>query len=446
MSGTIAFLVNEIFVNETAGQAVLTIARTGDLSQPTTINYAVTADTATAGSDFQPRSGSVTMAAGQNRAFVNVPIINDGLSEATETFIGSITGVSSGTFGTPRTTRVNILDDENPVGEPPNPPLVSDYIVTEQRMMSGLNQPIDFVFSPTDPDILYIAEKGGRIRVYDLAEDRFLPDFIDLSAKVNDWEDRGLLNIELHPDFPNQPYLYAYYVVDPAEAAGYDRPGRARRQRQPVRLSLALHGRPGERPEGGSGLGDRAGRWRRDQLHRRRRRRARSRPTDRQSPSARLGPLHRAGRPDAPGRHRRLQAELHQGRLADARRRRNRIRTGRDALPRHRRRRAADPRRSAYGERPGPRQPGGQAPAHQPDHRRGPFEQPLLRTRNGAHVEPGQGLADRPAQSVLDGLQRRRQAVHHRHRLAQLRGDQPGRRGSELRLAVLRGRRSRRAC
>ena len=224
MSGKIAFLVNEIFVNETAGQAVLTIARTGNLSQQTTINYAVTADTATAGSDFQPRSGSVTMAAGQNRAFVNVPIINDGLSEATETFIGSITGVSSGTFGTPRTTRVNILDDENPVGEPPNPPLVSDYTVTEQRMMSGLNQPLDFVFSPTDPDILYIAEKGGRIRVYDLAEDRFLPDFIGLSAKVNNWGDRGLLNIELHPDFPNQPYLYAYYVVDPAEAAGMTGP------------------------------------------------------------------------------------------------------------------------------------------------------------------------------------------------------------------------------
>ena len=52
--------------------------------------------------------------------------------------------------------------------------------------------------------------------------------FIDISAKVNDNGDRGLLDIALHPNFgqpvqPGQPehnYVYAFYVVDPPGTVG----------------------------------------------------------------------------------------------------------------------------------------------------------------------------------------------------------------------------------
>ena len=37
---------------------------------------------------------------------------------------------------------------------------------------------------------------------------------------MNDIQDRGLLGIALHPDLENNPYLYAFYVVDPADTAG----------------------------------------------------------------------------------------------------------------------------------------------------------------------------------------------------------------------------------
>ena len=115
---------------------------------------------------------------------------------------------------------VNILDDENPVVDPPNPPLRSNYSVTQQPVVTGLNQPIRFEFAPQDPSLLYIAEKGGVIKVFDLDTHSFLPNLIDLSAKVNDAQDRGLLDIALDPNFTQHPYIYAFYVVDPPDTAG----------------------------------------------------------------------------------------------------------------------------------------------------------------------------------------------------------------------------------
>ncbi len=41
--------------------------------------------------------------------------------------------------------------------------------------------------------------------------------FIDISGQVNNHDDRGLLDIALHPDFPNTPYLYLLYTYDPPQ-------------------------------------------------------------------------------------------------------------------------------------------------------------------------------------------------------------------------------------
>ena len=60
------------------------------------------------------------------------------------------------------------------------------------------------------------------IKVFDLDTDQFLPSpFVDLQAQVNNIQDRGLMDIELPPDFgPDNPYMYAFYVVDPPGTAG----------------------------------------------------------------------------------------------------------------------------------------------------------------------------------------------------------------------------------
>ena len=221
MSGTVFLETSEIKIGEANGPASVAIIRTGDLSGPATIEYGVTPISATLGQDFIGGSGTVTMAAGQSRIVVPVTITDDNFGEPTETFTFSIINVDSQTaLLFPRTTQIAILDNENPVVDPPNPPLTSPYTVTEMPVVTGLNQPITFEFAPQDPSLIFIAEKGGRIRVFDQDTGSFLPDFVDLSAKVNDNQDRGLLDIAFHPDFPNQPYVYAFYVVDPPDTAG----------------------------------------------------------------------------------------------------------------------------------------------------------------------------------------------------------------------------------
>ncbi|WP_131815673.1 lectin-like domain-containing protein [Mycolicibacterium flavescens] len=216
-------------IGETQGAVLVPIVRTGDLNRVTIVEYGITADTATAGVDYLGTSGTVTMDVGVQRVYVSVPIIDDTSPEPTETFVVSIVNVEGGTLLFPRTARIEILDDENPVVDPTAPPLTSDYVVTEEVVISGsVTQPLSFEFSRHDPSLIYVAEKGGTIKVFDIGSGNKVSTFVDISAKVNNIQDRGLMDIALHPNFgqpvppgaPEHNYLYAFYVVDPPQTAG----------------------------------------------------------------------------------------------------------------------------------------------------------------------------------------------------------------------------------
>ena len=216
-------------VGEANGTVMVPIVRTGDLTRPSTIEYGITPDTATAGVDYVGGNGTITMDVGVDHVFIPVQILNDNLSEPTETFVVSIINVDSGsTLLFPRTARVDILDDENPVVDPISPPLTSNYTVTQQVVVSGLNQPLAFEFAPQNPSLIYVAEKGGVIKVFNVNTGAQQSTFIDISSKVNDNQDRGLLDIVLDPNFgtpvqsgqPEHNYVYAFYVVDPPDTAG----------------------------------------------------------------------------------------------------------------------------------------------------------------------------------------------------------------------------------
>ncbi len=214
MSGLI-FLENaELSVSETDGQVYVTILRSGDTSQAVTVEYATTGNDAS-GNDYSDIAGTVTIPAGQTSIAVPVTILDDDLSEATESFTFSLINVNSGALQFPRTTNVSILDDENPVVDPVNPPLESNYVVEQETVLSDIVQPIALEFMPGNSDQMIVAEKGGRVTLFDISTGEQVAALLDLSAEVNNIQDRGLLDIALHPDFENNPYLYAFYVVDP---------------------------------------------------------------------------------------------------------------------------------------------------------------------------------------------------------------------------------------
>ncbi|MEE9320149.1 MAG: PQQ-dependent sugar dehydrogenase [Granulosicoccus sp.] len=63
---------------------------------------------------------------------------------------------------------------------------------------------------------MFISEKSGIVRV---ARDGVLLEkpFLDINEIVNDYVDRGLLSIAVHPQFPATPYVYVLYTYDPPE-------------------------------------------------------------------------------------------------------------------------------------------------------------------------------------------------------------------------------------
>ena len=119
MTGSIFLDSSEYGVNETAEGVNITIRRTGDSSGDVNVTYQTTAITATDGSDFTGVTDVAFIPAGADHVTVTIAILDDLLSEATEQFSVSIVDVDSGDLFFPRTSIVNIYDNENPVTDPP---------------------------------------------------------------------------------------------------------------------------------------------------------------------------------------------------------------------------------------------------------------------------------------------------------------------------------------
>src|SRR5262249_31992468 len=61
---------------------------------------------------------------------------------------------------------------------------------------------------------MFITLKGGVVRVYQ--NGTLLPTpFLDITSQVSNSNDRGLLGIAIHPDFPHTPYVYLLFTWNP---------------------------------------------------------------------------------------------------------------------------------------------------------------------------------------------------------------------------------------
>jgi VCBS repeat-containing protein len=226
MADSVFLAAQEISVGEADGQVLVTFKRAGDFSTPVTITYGVTDDTATNGADYTaPAFGTATIPIGADHVSIAIPIINDALGEATESFVVSIVGVDAdflthGIILAPRTARVTILDDENPVTPPVDPPLVSNFNVTLQPVSTGYELPIKLEFLPTNANQAVVGQKDGLIQVVDMTTGTHLGVFLDLRGEVNAVQDRGLIDMAFSPDLQHNPYFYATFAVDPAGTAG----------------------------------------------------------------------------------------------------------------------------------------------------------------------------------------------------------------------------------
>jgi glucose/arabinose dehydrogenase len=91
----------------------------------------------------------------------------------------------------------------------------------DEIVFAGLEQPTNFRFAPDGR--VFVAEKPGRILVYESIEDSTPDVFADLRADVYDNGDRGLLGLELDPEYTTgRPYVYALYTWDHVLGESWD--------------------------------------------------------------------------------------------------------------------------------------------------------------------------------------------------------------------------------
>jgi uncharacterized delta-60 repeat protein len=138
--------------NESAGSAAVVLARTGDLSQTTTVNYSTVddpaslscADTTTrpgvafARCDYATSLDIVTFSPGETQKTISIPLIDDAYVEPDETFQLVLSNPGAGAvLGMPTMLTITIHDNDVP-GEP-NPVFTTPFFV-RQLYLDFLNR------------------------------------------------------------------------------------------------------------------------------------------------------------------------------------------------------------------------------------------------------------------------------------------------------------------
>ena len=89
---------------------------------------------------------------------------------------------------------------------------VASQFVDDLTPQTGLTQPTVIEFASDGR--LFVAQKDGRVWVFDNLADATPTLVADLRLSVYNFWDRGLLGMALHPSFPAVPYLYVLYTYD----------------------------------------------------------------------------------------------------------------------------------------------------------------------------------------------------------------------------------------
>ncbi len=93
---------------------------------------------------------------------------------------------------------------------PPLVPVMTQSAFTVETVVEGLEMPTSLVFMPNGD--LLIGESAGSI--LRLQKDSKTPTTLMKLERVETRGETGLLALALHPDYPEKPYLYVYYVVE----------------------------------------------------------------------------------------------------------------------------------------------------------------------------------------------------------------------------------------
>ena len=131
--GTLQFSAASYSEAEDAGNATITVTRTGGSTGAVSVSYATSDGSAIANSDYTPASGTLNFAEGELTKTFNVPLIDDPSAEPDENLNLTLSNASGGaTLGTPASATLTIVDTDRA-----GPPAQLLNISTRVRVRSG---------------------------------------------------------------------------------------------------------------------------------------------------------------------------------------------------------------------------------------------------------------------------------------------------------------------
>src|SRR4051794_3897786 len=83
---------------------------------------------------------------------------------------------------------------------------------SEVTVGAGMNSPTTAAYAPDGR--VFVAEKGGRVRVVTASGSLVSTPLYDLRDKVNSHSDRGLLGLAVDTDFASNHWLYLLYTAE----------------------------------------------------------------------------------------------------------------------------------------------------------------------------------------------------------------------------------------
>jgi len=115
LNGILRFKYHTFNATESAGSAIITVTRGGGTVGTVTVDYTTADGSATANADFIPVSGTLTFLEGEYLQSFAVPIIQDGLEEATESLQLQLSNPTGGglIFSGEESSQLEIEDDDN---------------------------------------------------------------------------------------------------------------------------------------------------------------------------------------------------------------------------------------------------------------------------------------------------------------------------------------------
>jgi hypothetical protein len=121
-AGTVQLSQANYTVAEQNTNFTISVTRTGGSSGVATVDYAVSAGTATAGADFDATSGTLTWANGeQGTKTFTILIRDDNDPEPNETITIQLSNATGSTLGTPTSAVLTVTDNDAATGNPPPP-------------------------------------------------------------------------------------------------------------------------------------------------------------------------------------------------------------------------------------------------------------------------------------------------------------------------------------